>query len=84
MKKHWHYYFLLSSLFIVGLSLAAFNGITRQLQLMIVITIACAYCILGVFHHMKEHSINLKIVLEYIIIAMLGVSIAFYIASANL
>lgn len=84
MKKHWHYYILLGIIFICGFLLTTFAGVSGQLQMVFIMMTAFLYVILGIYHHIREHSISAKVVIEYIIIAMLGISISFYIVSANL
>lgn len=84
MKGHWHYYILLLAIFIAGFVLTIFAGTTKQLQMLFIIMTAFLYVILGVFHHVQDHSITAKVVIEYVIIAMLGISVSLSIVSATL
>ena len=76
-KNHFLYYFLLGAILISGLFLTSYFGYNRQMQMLTVTIIALLYVAMGIVHHFKDHSISLKIVLEYVAIAMLGMSIVY-------
>lgn len=72
--KHTGHYIsliLILSLGILGLSLAYPD---RKMQTEIVILTALAYVAWGVFHHRVNHSLRSKIVIEYVLIAALGIA----------
>lgn len=84
MKKHIGYY--ISFLIIVGASifLVFQNNGDKSLVLEFVSLFAFAYVVWGILHHVVHHSVNLRIVVEYIVVALLGVAIVFFILNGGL
>ncbi len=75
-KKHAFDYLLFITagvVFLLGLNL--FRG-ERLLEFIILLSFVCFYIIWGIYHHIIEDSLHLKIVLEYILI---GFAILFLI-----
>lgn len=81
MKRRGHivYYFLLSSILLGGLSLILSVSPDRQAQMMIVVGLGFLYVLIGVIHHLINHDLVAKIVIEYVLIAALGIAAAFFI-----
>ncbi|MBI2195787.1 MAG: hypothetical protein HYU48_01965 [Candidatus Levybacteria bacterium] len=79
--KHTGHYFsliLILGLGLLGLKVAYPN---RILETEIAILTAIFYVIWGIVHHHQNHSLNSKIVIEYILIAALGMAVLlFFIA----
>lgn len=75
IKKHGLYYVFMAFLLAIGVLLSFHTAYNRQLQIYILIFTSVAYVVWGIFHHFLEHDINLKIVIEYILIAALGITI---------
>lgn len=77
-KKHAIYY--LSLIFIIGtglfLSTRVFDN--RQTQIFIIFLTSAVYAGWGIIHHLVEHDLNAKIVVEYILIGALGFSIFWF------
>lgn len=78
-RGHLVYYFLLSSIFLGGLSLILSVSPDRQAQMMIVVGLGFLYVLIGVIHHLINHDLVAKIVIEYVLIASLGIAAAFFI-----
>ena len=67
-----HYFFLV---LILGMSVMFFNlfkGLP-DIQFMIIVATAISYFLWGVVHHQLEGDFHLRIMLEYFLIALLGV-----------
>lgn len=80
LKKHLLYYVSLFSIFFVGFILTLFAPDLKSQSLIIVITIIL-YVVWGILHHYINHELTLKIVVEYSLIGLLGVSILFFVMS---
>ncbi len=78
-KNHIAYYFLLSAILLGGLSLVFAVSPDRQVQMMIVVGLGFSYVLIGVIHHLINHDLVAKIVIEYVLIAALGIAAAFFI-----
>lgn len=78
-KNHAVYYFLLSAILLGGLSLVLAVSPDRQAQMMIVVGLGFLYVLVGVIHHLINHDLVAKIVIEYVLIAALGIAAAFFI-----
>ncbi|MEX2013234.1 MAG: hypothetical protein WD967_02420 [Candidatus Levyibacteriota bacterium] len=81
-KHTGHYISLISILGLgfLGLNLAYPN---KVLEMEIIILTAIMYVIWGITHHHQNHSLNSKIVIEYILIAALGIAaLLFFITGA--
>lgn len=80
MKRgHLTYYIFLTSTLLAGLILILTAHPNRQLQMTIVIGISFIYVLVGIFHHLINHDLVAKIVVEYVLVAALGIAAAFFI-----
>ncbi len=82
MSHKGHYF---SLVLILGLGLLAliFASPNKKLQTEIFIMISFFYIVWGVFHHGINHRLNSKIVVEYILIAALGIAaLMFFLTGA--
>ncbi len=78
MQKHIFYYLSLATLLAIGFILPVYFQGQKTLQLSLIVLTAILYIIWGVTHHIIHHSFSIKIMLEYIAIAILGVSLIFF------
>ncbi len=82
-RKHTGHYISLITILglgFLGLMLAAPN---KKLQTEFLILISIFYIIWGVIHHHQNHSLNSKIVVEYILIAAIGIAaLLFFVSGA--
>lgn len=78
-KNHIVYYFLLSAILLGGISLIFAASPDRQSQMMIVVGMGFSYVLVGIIHHLINHDLVAKIVIEYVLIAALGIAAAFFI-----
>lgn len=78
-KNHLAYYFLLSAVLIGGLILVFSASQDRAMQMLLVLGMAFSYVVIGVIHHLINHDLVAKIVIEYVLVASLGIAAAFFI-----
>lgn len=83
MKIHWLYYLVMGLIFLGGfISIFSF-GFSRQTQMLFIVAVAFFYVALGIWHHMKSHDMHVKIVIEYIIMASLGITVTYFLLQAG-
>lgn len=85
IKKSKHTGHYVSLLLILGLG---FLGLklsypNRILEMQIIILTAVFYVIWGITHHHQNHSLNSKIVIEYILIAALGIAVLLFFITGS-
>lgn len=78
MNKHLGYYISLLAILLVGF-LIAYNSSDKQFQFLIVVLTAFFYVLWGVLHHVINHELNSKIVVEYVLMAALGTGFVFFL-----
>ena len=76
--KHLFYYLSLACLLAIGFIMPVYFTGQKTVQLSFIVLTALLYVIWGVSHHILHHSFSIKIMLEYIAIAILGVAIIFF------
>ncbi|EKD86391.1 MAG: hypothetical protein ACD_37C00313G0004 [uncultured bacterium] len=78
-KSHNLYYLSLLSVLFFGIVLIIVFSEDSLLQMLTVVGVAFSYVILGLVHHLIDHDLVAKIVVEYILIAALGIAAAFFV-----
>lgn len=81
--SHVGYYISLIAILIFGFALASLTPY-KQLQMAIVILITFFYVIWGILHHLINHDLSAKIVVEYILIGSLGLSVILFLLKGGL
>ncbi len=84
MKHHVIYYVTLLIVLALGIGLAMYVHGQKQLQVALVVLTSIFYVVWGVVHHAVHHSFSIKIMLEYIAIAIFGISIIFFVLNIAL
>ncbi len=79
INEHILYYISLIAIFALGIILMFSATPNKQLQMLIFVIMAVFYVIWGVLHHLVNHELSAKIVVEYILIGALGVAIMFFL-----
>lgn len=79
INEHLLYYASLIMILGLGFYFVYSSAPDRQLQLMGVFVTSSIYAIWGIMHHAINHSLVAKIMVEYVLIAALGIAIAFFI-----
>ncbi len=72
MKLNLHYLSLLAILAIGVYAIYLLTGY-RQLQLLIGISLGVIYVIWGIIHHQKARDLHFRIVIEYVLIAVIAI-----------
>ena len=82
-KKHLGYYIVLLLIFCFGLFLTLLVSPNSKLQIVIISLTIIFYVFWGIFHHLVNHELTHKIMIEYILIGALGLSILFFIVEGG-
>lgn len=56
----------------------------KTMTLVLVGMLAFFYVVWGILHHLVHHSVTLRIVLEYVVVALLGVAVVFFILNGGI
>lgn len=83
-KNHFSYYFCMLAILITGAVLFAQNSPDRQMQVLIAFLTAFFFIGWGIMHHVIHHDITSKIVIEYILMGLLGISIILFFLKGGL
>lgn len=78
-KKHLGYYLSLITILVLGLALVLLASPNIDLQVIITLLTVFFYILWGLFHHLTNHELTAKIVIEYVLVGVLGVSILFFL-----
>lgn len=82
-KNHKTYYLLLTLILLLGFALVVLSSPNRILQGQFIVATGITYFLFGVVHHIKNHDMHPKIVVEYALIASLGIACAFFLLKAG-
>lgn len=82
LYKHSAYYASLIIILTLGF-LLAYNNSDRAFQIGVVIVTTFCYVLWGIMHHLINHDLNAKIVIEYILIGAFGLTVIFFLLSAS-
>lgn len=83
LYKHTGYYLSLIIILILGFLLVHTSYLNRSFQIGVVIATTFFYVLWGITHHLINHDLNFKIVIEYILIGTFGLAIIFFLLSTN-
>ena len=82
ISEHTIYYLFL--VIILSLSfLLAYSSSDRGFQIGVVVAATFFYVLWGIIHHLMNHDLHMKIVIEYILIGAFGLTIIFFLLSVN-
>lgn len=79
MRKHIFYYAALILLCALTVTLVKLFAFSQQEQFFVVVFLGFFYALWGVLHHVLHHSLRARIVVEYILIATLGIAVTFFV-----
>jgi hypothetical protein len=79
MRKHIGYYLCQIGVITILLILISQMHENHFVQILLVISLGLFYAVWGILHHVIHHDLQLKIILEYSTIALLGISIIFLV-----
>lgn len=77
-NKHTGYYLSLGTILLFGL-LFTLQLSAKKEQVFVVVLLTFFYVLWGILHHIIHHNITTKIVIEYIIIGILGMTIILFL-----
>ena len=72
MKKHLNHYLVLLTILNLGVGMFYFLRFNPIYQIAVMAVTGMAYVLWGVIHHWHEEDLHPKIILEYILIALLA------------
>lgn len=78
-KQHNWYYLFLFLIFVAAVIVISIFNYNKSLQIAILLFVSICYVILGIVHHVTHHTITTRIVIEYIAIAVLGMSVILFV-----
>jgi hypothetical protein len=82
ISEHAIYY--ISLVAILSLSfLLAYSSSDRSFQIGVIVATTFLYVLWGILHHLTNHDLSMKIVIEYILIGAFGLTIIFFLLSVN-
>ncbi len=85
LRHHLTYHLSLAVLLLLGIFITLQVSYDRKLQIQAIAATAFLYVAWGIAHHVLEHDVNAKIVIEYILMGVLGLTISvFFIQGAML
>ena len=79
IRKHLFYYFSLIGVLVISLVLILLLSPNRDLQMIVLIGAGISYVLVGIAHHLVNHDLVGKIVVEYVLIAVLGIAAVLFI-----
>jgi len=83
-KKHIGYYISLIAILSFGLILIFLTRSNILMQSFAILLTVAFYIFWGLLHHLLNHELTLRIVVEYILIGALGISILFFMLTGGL
>lgn len=78
-KNHPVYYIILLLILGFGFFMAVLATPYKQLQMVAVVMTTFFYIAWGILHHLINHDLNTKIVVEYILIGSFGLAAVFFL-----
>lgn len=79
IKKHIAYYISLILILSFGLFLIGLASPDIKAQAFIILLTVFFYILWGIFHHLINHELTAKIVVEYVLIGLLGIAVLFFV-----
>lgn len=84
MKKHLAYYFSFLLILGAGITAVFLSQGNKQVQMEFIVLLAGAYVLWGILHHVIHHSVTARLVIEYIVVACLGIAVVFFILNGGI
>lgn len=83
LKKHIGYYLSLLTIFTVGFVLTIYLSPNLNFQKITISLTIIAYVLWGILHHFINHELTIRIVIEYVLIGLFGLSILFFLVEGG-
>lgn len=71
IKKHANHYLILLVILDIGAGMFYFLRFNPIYQVLVLLTTSVAYVVWGIIHHWQEDDLHLKVILEYLLLALL-------------
>jgi hypothetical protein len=84
LKKHFGYYLSLSAILLLGIILIILTSPNIKLQSLVIALTVFFYVLWGILHHLINHELSSRIVIEYVLVGALGLSILFFMMMGGL
>jgi hypothetical protein len=84
LKKHFGYYLSLSAILLLGIILIILTSPNIKLQSLVIVLTVFFYVLWGILHHLINHELSSRIVIEYVLVGALGLSILFFMMMGGL
>lgn len=82
ISEHTIYYVALIIMLSLGF-LLAYASSDRSFQIGVIVATTFFYVLWGIMHHLMNHDLHAKIVVEYILIGAFGLTIIFFLLSVS-
>ena len=79
LHNHIGYSISLFLILVFGLILVSLSSPNRPLQMIEITIVTTFYIFWGILHHLVNHDLNVKIVIEYILVGSIGLSMVLFI-----
>ena len=77
MARHLPHYFVLFGLLFAGIAAFVMFSYDRIFQMIVSVAVALAYVAWGIVHHAIHRDLYFSVVIEYVVVAFLGLTIVF-------
>ena len=84
IRSHIGHYIVLLLILGLGFVMAVLASPNKQLQLVAMVMTTFFYIAWGILHHLINHDLTAKIVIEYVLIGSFGLSALFFILKGGL
>ena len=78
------YYISLIFILSLGLFFIILSSPNKNLQLILVLLTTFFYILFGVVHHLINHDLSIRVMVQYVIIGVLGVTVIFFFLKGGL
>ena len=82
LSEHTVYYVSLVAILILSF-LLAYSSSDREFQIGVIVATTFFYILWGILHHLINHDLHAKIVIEYILIGAFGLTTIFFLLSIS-
>ena len=83
-KKHFGYYLSLSAILLLGIVLVVLTSPNIKTQSLVISLTVFFYILWGILHHLINHELSMRIVIEYVLIGALGLAVLFFMTVGGL
>lgn len=82
MNKHLFYYVSLLVVLLLSAVVIFLTPDEQRLHMGVIIFAACFYVFWAILHHLIHHDLHTKVVVEYVLIAMVGISLVYFVLTS--